>query len=366
MKRCVLISVVFVLAGMLLVLAGCREPEGTDEPKITLTERRPGPNIPPVEPPDREPEPDTHGPKITFEKVVIDLGDIVPGSRNSCEFVFKNTGDARLKISRVQCCCGFRCILKDNKKEYAPGESGVMVVTFSTGRYAYQLTKYQHVYSNDKTNPDVMLTVKGNIVMKVKHSPPSLKLVLNRENAGCPALTLTSTDNQPFSIRSFNSKANCLTADFDSAKKDTKFVLHPKANLENLEKNPSGYIRVGLTHPQCDVITVPFEVLARFQLNPPSIIIRDGQPQKPVERYVWVLNNYEEDFEVESASSRSGMIEILSQEKLESRHSYKFRLRITPPASDGRKPASDMFSVKIKDGKELRVSCYVWYAKKAL
>jgi hypothetical protein len=362
---------------MLLLLTGCQRQSAEEDPPTSLTEPKsgqgievaepvvgagqPGPKPGPEEPVVSKPETDKHGPRITFEKVVSDLGEIVPGSNNSTDFVFKNTGDARLIIKSVKACCGFRYKIKDDKMRYAPGEGGVITIMFNASRYAYQLKKYQHVYSNDKTSPDVMLTVTANIVMKVKHSPRELKLVLKDENAGCPALTLTSIDDQPFSIRSFKARGNCLTAEFDSSKKDTKFVLQPKADLQNLEKNRTGYIRVGLTHPLCEVITVPFTVVPRFELNPRAIIIRKAEPRKPVERYVWVLNNYGEDFEVESARATTSMIEVVDQEKHGNR--YKYRLSINPPDNKGKKVVSGTFLIKIKDGKELRVSCHVWYAK---
>ena len=75
------------------------------------------------------------------------------------------------------------------------------------------------------------------------------------------------------------------------------------------------------------------------------------------------MNNYGDDFEIESASSEKGIIKILSQEKIDSR--YKFELEITPPETkDLRKIFTDELTVKVKDGEKLRVNCRGFYSRK--
>ena len=109
------------------------------------------------------------------------------------------------------------------------------------------------------------------------------------------------------------------------------------------------------------MIYVPFTVVPRFETQPRSIIIRDAEPNKPVVRKgVWVLNNYDEQFEVESTSSQKGTIKVLSMEKGEHNNGYKFTLEITPPPRDDdrrRRIFTDVLFVQIKDGPKIRIDC---------
>lgn len=365
--------VVAVVVGfVLLQQAGCREESGPAAvSKPVLTEP-----IKPVVPASRsmtpvrrqrpaEAKPSSEvkegGPEIRFEKVVYDFGGIGPGAKNVCEFNFTNGGDALLKITRVKACCGFQAKLKGNKREYAPGENGTVIVTFSAKGFRGSLTRSQDVYSNDRARPQVKLTVKARIVLQVEHEPKRLNLVLKGENAGCGEITLHSIDNQPFAIKNFTSTANCITADVDSSVKKTRFVLQPRVDMAKLRRSLNGVINISLTHPKCDKVTIAFYTLPRFKITPTSIIVINPEPEKPIERKLWILNNYKEDFEIESASSKKDIIKVLSREKVS--NGYEFKLQITPPASEG-KPGffTDDFFVSIKGGEKLKIGCRGFYS----
>ncbi len=204
----------------------------------------------------------------------------------------------------------------------------------------------------------------------MEFEPKQLKLLLNKENAGCPAITLTSDDGKPFSVSGFKATgrlrptADAITADYDSSKKAAKVIVQPKVNMELLNKNHKGNVVISLTHPQCDSVTIPFKVLPRFKIEPPSIVIHKVEPQKPVTKEVWILNNYDEDFEVESVSSKEGTMKVLSQEKIDNR--YKFELEITPPVAEEQKRLfSDVFFVYVKGGERLHVNCRGFYLRQA-
>ena len=85
------------------------------------------------------------------------------------------------------------------------------------------------------------------------------------------------------------------------------------------------------------------------------LVVLYNKPQEPIKKLLWVTNNYDEDFEVESTSIKEGNIKILSQKKIGQR--YQFELEITPPPGDDVKRFSDTFTVNLKDGKTLEVKC---------
>lgn len=302
------------------------------------------------------------GPAIAFDTLIHDFGEVGSVTRNSCEFKFKNTGDALLKISKVHAPCGCT-VAKLDKKEYAPGESGVLDVTYRSSSGSGMSTKQIFVYNNDKDKPKVTLSLKAKVVMKVTHEPERLNLFLKGENAGCPPITLTSRDNRKFSITSFRSSGNVITADFDPSVKAEKFVLKPKLDLQLLQKALRGSISIELTHPQCKKISIVYDALAEFKVDPRVIYIRDAQPQKPVTRQVKIFSNYNEEFEVESTSSKKGFVKALKGEKI--RNGYQYELQITPPAAASKgRVFTDVFTVNLNNGQELRVTCYGHFSAK--
>lgn len=306
------------------------------------------------------PQIDTRAPKIVIDKEVLDFGKVGPGTKSTGEFKITNTGDGVLEITKVPYCCGVTTKL--SKKKYAPGESGILKVDYTATRLPAVIRRQVVVHSNDKTRPEFTLTIKAEIIRKVACEPNRLRLFLKEENAGCPQVTLSSLDGQPFSIRAFKSTGDCITADIDSSVKATKFVLDAKVDMEKLQKNMKGRISINLTHPQCDLLTILFDVLPKFTINPPLIIVFDAEPQKPIVRKISVLNNYGGDAQVESVSSKENTIKVLRQEKI--RNGYQFEVEITPPPAEGKTQFTDSLFINIKGEEKLGVNCRGFYSRK--
>jgi len=329
MKRNCLILTILVAASVCILQIGFQEQTvAAEEPKPESTAAKPAGGPAKAE---TAPEANEPAPKITIEKAIHDFGKIEPGTKNACEFKFKNTGNSLLKIGKIKTTCGCTAT-KLSKKQY-------------------------------EERPRLALTIKAQIIKKVNYEPKQLNLSLVEENASCPKITLSSLDNQLFAIKQFKSTPDCITADCNSSVRAGKFVLQPIVNMEKLQKGKRGYIEISLTHPEYDTIIIPFNTLSKFKAEPPSLIVFKAEPQEPTTKEVWILSNYDEDFEVESASSQKNIVKILGQEKVGKR--YKFELEITPPAVVGkRKVFSDVFFVNIKGGEKLKITCRGFYSKK--
>ncbi|MHC4640396.1 MAG: DUF1573 domain-containing protein [Planctomycetota bacterium] len=379
-------DIIFVIGCILLMQICCQEQlEGAKASKSTVTESKPAlteskPALVEAQPqnpttataavvsPRQEPavvqtasKENKSGPEITFESLIHDFGEVGVNTRNNCEFKFKNTGDALLKISKVYAPCG--CTVPElTKKQYAPGESGILKATYRAGSKSGSTSKRIEVSSNDKAKPKVILTLKAKIVMKVAYEPERLNLLLKGEKAGCPEITLNSRDNRAFSITSFKSTGDSITAEFDPTVKSTKFVLKPTVDQEKLKKGLKGQVEIGLTHPLCKKVAILFDTLAEFKIDPRVVYVREAEPQKPVTKKVMIFSNYNEDVEVESTSSKKGTVKVQSKEKV--RNGYQLELQITPPALDAkRRVFTDVFTVKLKGGPEMQITCYGIYTR---
>ena len=300
-------------------------------------------------------------PKITFESLVYDFGEVGPSAKNEGQFKFTNTGEGLLKITKVARCCGV--ITKLDKMEYAPGESGTLEVEWNSGPLESSMKKNIIVHSNDPNSPATSLTIKAKVVLKVTWEPRKLNLFLDENNAGCPNITISSIDNRPFSITDFKSTADCITADFDPNVKKTEFVVEPKVDMEKLQENLRGRVNISMSHPQGNLATIPYSVLPKYTVNPPLIIIFNAEPEKPILRTISVLNNYHKDFEIESLTSENNIVTLKVQEQKKINNGYQLEVEITPPAADGKTKFTDSLSLNIKGGEKLPIRCNGYYKK---
>jgi hypothetical protein len=301
------------------------------------------------------PEPNGPPPKIMFEQPIHDFGLVAPGSVQACEFNFKNEGVGTLIINDVSKTCGCTVFTLE-KKEYAPGEKGTLKVQFSADKGAGIRTRHLYVFSNDPNNARVELTIKASIAQKVVFEPDRLEYKLKGDNAGVAELTIRSLDEQPFAITKFEATAEAVNTTFDPNQKAVKFVLQTKLDPQKMGASSNGRIEIALSHPETPSITVPFSVLARFRVDPPAINILNAQPGETIQRELWVLDNYDEDFEIASAASAQNIIKVVSKEKLGNR--YKLNLEIMPPASKGAaRMFTDTLSLTMKDGEKINITC---------
>ena len=355
MKKGRFIAIVFVVSYALLLPAGCRQQAKVAEKPVLVAE--------PVAPetqtegPVKATKPDKPAPNIVFESIEYDFGTVGPRQKLLGEFKFTNTGDAPLKITKVDKCCGV--VTRLAKTDYAPGESGVLKVEYRSASTASTMKKRLYVNSNDKSSPRTTLTIMAKIELRVTVEPRSLKLLLKDENAACPKITLKSTKNEPFSITSFKCTGDYITAEFDSSIRATEFVLEPRADMSKLKKARSGRISIGLAYSDPDAAaetaTIIFQALSRFSIRPSMLIALYGEAREPVKKSLWITNNYGEDFEVESTASKEGHVKVLSQRKIGGR--YQFQLEITPPPGADVKRFTDTFTINLKEDEPLEINC---------
>jgi hypothetical protein len=347
MERKRLILVLLLISCVLFLQAGCQE--RAKEAVITQEQTQ------------VVAEPDKPSPKISFENEVFDFGEVSPNKKHTGKIKFTNTGDTLLEITKVARCCGV--VTRLGKMEYEPGESGTLKVTWNSGSRPSTMRRKLTIHSNDPQSPQTIINLKAIVVLKVDWNPKSLRLLLDKENAGCPKITLNSTDKQPFSILQFKSTANCITADFDSSVKATKFILEPKVNIDAMPKNSKGRININLTHPEGKTATILFSVLPRYTVKPSMIILWDAKPGQTVVKKIDVINNYKKDFEIESVSSKRNIVGMKVLEQRKTTNGYQLDLEFTPPAVKNKTGFVDELSVDIKGGEKLTVRCSGRYPK---
>ncbi len=108
--------------------------------------------------------PTTNGPEITFNKTVHDYGEIFVGSDGNSTFVFTNTGNEPLVLSRPRSSCG--CTVPSwPRQPILPGESDSITVTYNTANPG-RINRNVTITSNARNTNSVLLRITGNVVAK--------------------------------------------------------------------------------------------------------------------------------------------------------------------------------------------------------
>jgi hypothetical protein len=103
--------------------------------------------------------------RIKFDTTEIDFGTIDAGKVVNVEFKFKNTGDETLIIKNINSSCGCT-VPKLEKKEYQPGETGVIPVKFFSKGNSGKVVKTITLTTNDIDNVYTILKIKGTVELK--------------------------------------------------------------------------------------------------------------------------------------------------------------------------------------------------------
>jgi hypothetical protein len=305
------------------------------------------------------------GPVIAFDTLERDLGAVGPGTKHTVSYAFRNTGNETLKIDRVESTCNCTVPALD-KKEYAPGEEGKIEATYTAVASTSPVTKHISVFCNDKTktNSEVQLTIKAVSVPKVQITPATFQLSLIEANGGMPELTLKATDGTPFSITSIGSTGDSITADFDPNAKATTYTLKAKVDMKKLAIANNGILTIALTHPECSAVEARYLAKPEYETQPAIFYMSGVEIDRKETKPLWIVSNYDKDFEIESITSEKGSMKIASQEKQGKK--YYIMVDVTPTAAAAQaKFFRDTLNIKIKDGPTLKVACNMWFKQPA-
>ncbi len=108
--------------------------------------------------------------QLDWERTEIQASVTPADSELTAEFLFKNKGRRPVFIEEVKPDCGCTTT-KLAKWEYAPGEGGILSVTFHFGQRVGQQTRTILVRTDDPDQPETRLTLKTDIPETLEISP---------------------------------------------------------------------------------------------------------------------------------------------------------------------------------------------------
>lgn len=109
-------------------------------------------------------------PIISLSSNSYDFGTVAQGTKVVHEFEVKNTGNADLVIQRLSPSCG--CTATQLASPIIkPGTSEKIRVTFDTSGFMGDKTKSVVIASNDSNNPELVVTIKGQVLSSYTVEP---------------------------------------------------------------------------------------------------------------------------------------------------------------------------------------------------
>jgi Protein of unknown function (DUF1573) len=142
------------------------------------------------------------GPRIWFDAVEHDFGDVRYGESPSVELNLTNKGDGVLILGRIDSSCGCAKGLRGNK-EIAPGGSSKIFAQIATHGMSSGLhSKSIGVQSNDPEHPLTTLKLKFNVVRNINIEPRTLALSLPELGKNAVfTLTATNSGSEPVTVK---------------------------------------------------------------------------------------------------------------------------------------------------------------------
>lgn len=185
------------------------------------------------------------GPTIKFDARLHDFGDLKEDDGTATHtFTFTNTGKDPLVVQRAIASCG--CTTPEFTKEpVLPGGTGTVKVTYNMKGRPDDFHKTITIYSNDKENPQVILSIKGNVLPGTENMEITYPMKMNGLRLNKTQVSIL--DARTGSIRS--EKINVINSTTKPLKISFKRVpSHIRVVASNTLLNPKESAHITVTY----------------------------------------------------------------------------------------------------------------------
>ncbi len=230
----------------------------------------------------------TNVPQIACDEPTYDFGTADSSETIEHTFVIKNTGTLTLEITRVQPACG--CTVANVSEKSVPpgGESHLTTRLSLQGRSGGQ-HKTILIESNDPTQPQFMLALRGEVGVAINVQPQ--QIMMPRVQIGTQPsaeVLLTSGDGNPFQITSVEASPDALSAEAAPGGDGKAYRLNIALKTP-IEGSFNGTVTVRTDHPKKPTIEIPvYFMVSRETIVAPRELSFDKPGTDPVSRFILV------------------------------------------------------------------------------
>ncbi len=276
-------------------------------------------------------------PRLVFDEMEHDFGEIKQQEEVKHIFKFRNEGDALLVVEEVKPSCGCTGTLLSAEK-IPPGGEGEIEVTFKSGRSSGKKKKYISVISNDPSKPVEKIYIMADIVVPVEIRPRQIYWVADKDESSEKLVEITYKPELSINIVKLELSSDAFKASATPKGEGNR----PGYDIDILFDGslPTGRFTEKLTvttdneeYPSLSVI-IRGQVTGKVKVVPGAValgVIKDGElPSRAIR--VYVKDN--RDFEITAIEPSNPLIttEITKNTKT-SGYSVKVSLNARPPTS---------------------------------
>jgi hypothetical protein len=255
-------------------------------------------------------------PKIQFEKTVYDFGKTSVVESVTGKFIFKNVGDAVLKVEQPQPTCGCT-VATISPNSLNPGESGELPFTLNLGRYTAKLEKRITVRSNDPQTPETILTVKAEYTPLYEVTPTSLapNLRLGGKDTNL-IVTVRRTDGKPVRLANVVASKPWITSQIEPSSNTNDSIAKIRLHVapDGPPRRFAEHIQIytdDKTNMPASTVWVQGQLRGDLTLSPEVLYWNITDPEKAkaehpdamVTRRVTIRSTSGKDFEVKNPQS---------------------------------------------------------------
>ncbi|MBN2209774.1 MAG: DUF1573 domain-containing protein [Sedimentisphaerales bacterium] len=337
----------YVFVGCVLIFCifgfvGCETTKAIESPTTTPVEKPVKPAAPIPDDTGKPVPPPAEGEIgiLSAEKTEYDFGTIEPGSRNSGEFILKNTGKGVLEIDKnIHCSCG--CTLASLETyTLGPGKTTKMKVTYNAGETPGSTSKYCTVKPMPPAKGELRLVIKANVKKHVNVTPEEIVVPLKPEGDATQILVVEGADERPFKISRVTVTNDAFTMEFDPHASQVRHEIKVTPKMDVLgASSSSGAFTFFLDHPVVKRTHARFTVQMPFQAQPATIFFRDMKPKSPSQATITIVSEFGDKVEVTDVTTEKDLVKIISKEA--KTDSYTVTVELTAPADNKTKILRD-------------------------
>lgn len=250
-------------------------------------------------------------PRIEISETTVELGKVRSRQKVQEKVTLKNSGDAILKISKVQSSCGCTAAVP-GKKELAPGESTMLDISFTAGLYPGKTQKTVTIHSNDPKSPATAVKVAAEVVTRATAEPSRLSFgKVGLGEGATMKLVITAADDEPewktVKVEPRKVPSRLTMYEIEPVERTEEDVAARRwPYIVSLKKNaPRGRAYSSLTvtindetKPVASNIMAMATVEGLVSVTPPYASIHPRSPGGPATRYLYVRHREKKPFKI--------------------------------------------------------------------
>ncbi len=261
--------------------------------------------------PAKQPITSTPASSLRIDQPVYNFGTVTQGKMVTHDFTFTNTGPDKLVITHVQTTCSCTVAMVSSK-EFLPGASGKIRVTFDSKGYLGNVTKTITVIDNDPVKPASEFTITGEVITDIMSDKPELffgSIKKGSEKRQDLSVSIANPAVHITAVTSTNPSVRVSIASASAAQKIVRVTVTPNAGYGPL----NAFVAVFSTSKEHPVLLIPLigNIVGDILVNPDTVdfgVVRRGGEYREISVYLYTQP--EQAFSITGITAVPGIVEI--------------------------------------------------------